>query len=224
MHRWPTRIFTGFVNFGPALSFDASNEELATEALVFMAVGITGHWKRVIGYFLIHGISSEVLKELVLHAISSLQDIGIQPKALTLDGLSTNMSMLRKLGCCMDPDNIVSHFETPSGRNIHVFIDACHSLKLIRNIFARNGVIEIAPDEVARWSNIVALNDLQKTEGLCAANKLTDRHIHYSQQIMKVSFISILTPFKDVMNCELFRLLILNAAFINYFLFVSFCK
>lgn len=55
------------------------------------------------------------------------------------------------------------------------------------NTFARNGSIEIAPNEIVRWSHIVALNDLQKVEGLNAANKLSDRHIHYSQQVMKVS-------------------------------------
>ena len=42
--------FTGLVNFGNALSIDTSDEDLATEALVFLAVGITGRGKQVIVY------------------------------------------------------------------------------------------------------------------------------------------------------------------------------
>jgi hypothetical protein len=180
-----TGEMTGMVNYGKSIAVDTEGE-MATEALVFMAVGVTGNWKQVIGYFLIHGITAELQKALVLHAISCLHEIGIGVKALTLDGLSTNLSMLRKLGCCLTPPDIQSHFFTPSGEKVFVFLDACHCLKMIRNIFARNGVIEVAPGEVARWSHIAALNEVQKVEGLAAANKLSDRHVHFSQQVMKV--------------------------------------
>lgn len=177
--------FTGFVNLGHNYSNDT--DALATEALVFMAVSITGHWKQVIGYFLINGLSADVQMELILHAIEHLRETGINVRALTLDGLKTNLSMIKKLGCCLDPDNLSSSFVTPEGQTIHCFIDACHCLKLVRNVFCRLGHIDIPGVGKARWSHVADLNSLQKKEGLSAANKLSDRHIHFRQQIMRVS-------------------------------------
>lgn len=181
--------YSGFVNLGQSYSNDT--DALATEALVFLAVGVTGHWKQVIGYFLINGISAELQKELVLHAITSLKEAGVTVRALTLDGLKANMSMLKKLGCSMEPDNIKSHFETPDGERVYCFVDACHCLKLVRNSFCRVGCIDVPGIGQARWSHVVGLNTLQKKEGLSAANKLSDRHIHFQQQIMRVSCLEI---------------------------------
>lgn len=177
--------YTGFVNLGQQYSNDT--DALATEALVFLAVGVTGHWKQVIGYFLINGISADLQKELVLYAISNLKEVGVSVRALTLDGLKANMSMLKKLGCSIEPENIKSHFETAEGDTIYCFIDACHCLKLVRNAFCHVSRIDIPGVGQARWSHIVGLNTLQKKEGLSAANKLSDRHIHFKQQVMRVS-------------------------------------
>lgn len=176
--------YTGFVNLGH--DFNIDSEDLATEALVFLAVGTTGTWKQIVAYFLIKGISATVQKELVLHAIESLSEIGIPVKALVMDGLKTNLSMARKLGCSTDPEDIRSYFFTPSGDKVYCFIDACHCLKMVRNTFSRNN-LTIPGIGIARWSHIMRLNQLQQKEGLHAANKLSDRHVYYQQQIMKVS-------------------------------------
>ena len=50
--------YTGFVNLGQ--EFSVESEEIATEALVFLAVGTTGAWKQIIAYFLINGISASL--------------------------------------------------------------------------------------------------------------------------------------------------------------------
>lgn len=176
--------YTGFVNIGN--DFNIDSEDLATEALVFLAVGVTGTWKQIIAYFLINGISASVQKELVLHAMELLFEIGIPVKALVMDGLKTNLSMLRKLGCSTSPDDIRSYFLTPAGEKVYCFIDACHCLKTVRNAFSRHN-LTIPGIGVARWTHIMRLNDIQQKEGLHAANKLSNRHIFYQQQIMKVS-------------------------------------
>lgn len=178
--------FVGFVDLGQNVSISSNSQELATEALVIMAVGITGHWKQAIGYFLTNGLSAEVQKELVLHSIESLSDAGIRVKALTLDGLSANLSMLRKLGCSTSVDSLQSSFRAPNGETVFCFIDACHCLKMVRNTFARVGNIEVPDGQYAQWNHITTLNDFQKQEGLVAANRLTDRHVHYQLQVMKV--------------------------------------
>ena len=179
--------YEGFVDLGSG--FSTSTDELATEALVFMAVGLKGNSKQPIAYFLINGISAEVQKELVTHAIELLLECGISVVALTLDGSATNMSMLRKLGCSSRPDHIDSTISV-ADREVHCFLDPCHALKLVRNTFARLGVFTVPGLGTARWEHIARLHELQKAEGLTAANKLSDRHIKFQQQKMKVCLTS----------------------------------
>lgn len=100
--------------------------------------------------------------------------------ALTFDGSPTNMSMLRT--------TFQSVFLI-NGQPIHCFLDPCHALKVARNTLARLGVIHVPGFGPDRWSHIVRLNNLQKSQGLNADNKLSDRHIKFEQQKMKVSSI-----------------------------------
>ena len=58
-----TQSMTGFVDLGLGpLENDACE---AREAIVILAVGITGHWKIPLGYFLVDGISAEIQSQLV---------------------------------------------------------------------------------------------------------------------------------------------------------------
>ena len=177
--------FTGFVDLGE--HFQAEGQHKATEALVFMIVGLRGHWKQAIAYFLIRGISGTLQSQLVIHAISMLADIGVTVRALIMDGHPTNMSTIRKLGCSTTAGQFQSYFVGPSDQKVYCFIDACHSMKLVRNVFATVDGIVIPTSGTAKWSHIKKLNEIQKKEGLAAANKLTDRHIHFEQQKMRVS-------------------------------------
>ena len=180
-----TSKYVDFVSLGA--EFSPSEDELATEALVFMAVGLTASWKCPFAYFLIKGISASIQSELVSHALQLLEDTGIQVLALTLDGHKTNMAMLRKLGCNFSVDNLSSAFQGPSGNEINVFLDPSHCLKLVRNIFAKLKTIEVPGIGTASWNHIVRLHELQEKEQLRAGNKLTNRHIRFEQQKMKVS-------------------------------------
>lgn len=167
-------------------------DEVATEALVFMAVGITGNWKCPFAYFLIKEISATVQAQLVLHWIELLGDAGIQVRAITLDGHKTNVSMLKKLGCDLCIDSLSSSFMGHCGTDVHVFMDPSHCLKMVRNNFAKLRRIEVPGVGTAQWSHIVRLHELQCREKMHAANKLSNRHIEFEQQKMKVriTFIS----------------------------------
>lgn len=179
-------VYIGIENFGDGSS---QHERLATDALVFLVVGLHSQWKQPIAYFFVASVSAEVQKSLILHALDELHCIGVQCVALTLDGYSTNLSTIRKLGCSTNPDDLVTYFPHPSTADpIHVFVDGCHALKLVRNQFCDLGEIRMADDLVARWSDIVTLNHVQKKEMILAANKLSDRHIDFQQQKMKVIF------------------------------------
>ena len=58
---------TGFTDLG-AGSLDSDSQVEASEALVFMAVGLTRHWKVPLGYFLIAGINGTVQAQTPTHS------------------------------------------------------------------------------------------------------------------------------------------------------------
>ena len=60
-----TQTMSGFVNIGDGLN----ETDVASEALVFMVVGIQGHWKAPVAYYLTSALSPETLKVLVVHAL-----------------------------------------------------------------------------------------------------------------------------------------------------------
>jgi len=54
------------------------SEEVATEVLVFMLVGVIGHWKLPVAYFCTNGLTASTQKSLVLSVIEELQQTDIQ--------------------------------------------------------------------------------------------------------------------------------------------------
>lgn len=85
--------------------------------------------------FLFNGINGEQKANLVNQCLSLLLDCGIHIKTLTCDGAACNLSMIRIfLQCNLNLNNLQTWFEHPiSKMKIHVFLDPCHMLKLIRN-------------------------------------------------------------------------------------------
>lgn len=153
-----------------------------------MAVGLVGHWKVPLGYFLTAGISAETQGQLVRQAISKLYECDIRVVALVMDGHPVNQSMLHTLGCNMAISNMKTSFLHPCDPNftIYTFFDACHLIKLVRTALHDLQEIYIDKSKSVKWFYIAELNKTQEVEGLHAANRLTRRHINFSQQKMKV--------------------------------------
>ena len=174
----------GFVNLGD----NAESQDAATEVLVFMVVGILGRWKAPIAYFLTNSLQARTQHQLVLHAINSLLEIGIQVCALTLDGHATNIAMCSLFGCQLDPSKeLKPYFHiVGSPEPIYVFLDACHIIKLARNMLQAYKTIKL-PEGCIKWSYIQLLHEQQQELGLRFANKLTQRHVEFQKQKMKVN-------------------------------------
>jgi hypothetical protein len=170
------------------LGYGPDDENIASEALVFMVVGLMGHWKAPIAYFLTRTLTQEVQKSLVEAALVALHQQGVEVKCLTMDGHATNLGMVRMFGCDLrQPDNLKTSFPHPfSGHPIHILIDPCHVLKIIRNMWEAYKSVASASGHV-NWSYLQCLHALQTNEGLHLANKLSQRHIAFKKQIMKVS-------------------------------------
>lgn len=125
---------SGYVDLG-----DGSNEtDPATEALVLMVIGLQGHWKSPIAYYLTSTLHADTQKELVVHALEALHERSIKVVSITMDGHATNISMCNLLGCDLKGNPEVplkTSFPHPSsGEQVFIVMDACHMLKLSRNM------------------------------------------------------------------------------------------
>ena len=88
----------------------------------------------------------------------------------------------RQLGCNTEENDFSFTFE---GRKIYVALDACHMIKVLRNLFADLFILN-TPDGKVQWQHIKDLVAVQEKGQLHLGNKLTKHHINYKTQIMKV--------------------------------------
>ena len=170
------------------LGDNIEHDEKATEVLVLMIVGLQGHWKAPVAHFFTRTLQASTQQQLVLHTISSLREIGVQVCAITMDGHATNVAMCSLLGCQLDPSKRMKtyFFMDCSSEPIYVFMDACHMIKLVRNTLQACRVIK-APGGTVKWNYIELLHHQQQDLGLRVANKLSNRHIDFQKQKMKVN-------------------------------------
>lgn len=177
--------YRGYVDMGPDI--DGGYGIVAKEALVFLVNCINGAWKIPIGYFLISGINSEQKANLVRQALISLHEHGMNIIAVTFDGVPANLSMYTILGCDLNYATFQSYFNHPITHNkVTVFLDACHAVKLLRNLFAELKILVDDNNNIIRWDYLPMVNDLQIKEGLRLSNKLRTPHIQYYKQKIKV--------------------------------------
>jgi len=69
--------FRGYVDLR-TINNDSDSLPAATEALVLMIVPLNWSWKIPIGYFLIHGLTSEEKANLVWESIVQLNEINVE--------------------------------------------------------------------------------------------------------------------------------------------------
>lgn len=108
-------------------------EATAKKALVFMLVSLNGKWKWPIGYFLKHSITANILKELVLTALTLTAQAQLHVHVVVCDAEAVNCSTLQQLGCNIFANsfnNLKNSFQHPTlNYEVKVLFDACHMLK-----------------------------------------------------------------------------------------------
>ena len=145
----------GYVDIGNGLE-NNDDSPIAKDALVFMAVSINGSWKIPIAYFFIDGMSGVERSNLVTVAIKKLFDIKIRVIALTCDGSSCHLAMLKNLGADISIENMSPSFVHPMDSSIqaYVLLDICHMLKLVRNALGEGGIFTGGDNNVIQWKYI----------------------------------------------------------------------
>ena len=185
---WDREKYRGYVDLGNDVEDDDS-APIAKDALVFMVVGVNESWKVPVAYFFIDGLSGKERANLIKVCLKKLHDVGIDIISLICDGPSCHFAMLRALGAHLNLPNIRPYFLHPldKQKKIHIFLDVCHMLKLIRNTLGDGGILLDKDGNKICWAYLIELQKLQEKEGLRLGNKLKLSHIQWWQQKMKVN-------------------------------------
>ena len=174
--------FTGFVDYGSIVAEDI--ETPASEALLFMLVGLKSHWKCPIAYFLTDKADAETQSSLINSCLCLSADYGLRVWSVTSDGTSANLNMLQKLGCdfISNYETMVTFFKHPSrSYKVYATIDICHMLKLARNALGDLKIFKSSKNKNIEWKFIYELFKLQEEEGFTIVN-----HVKWQKQKMKV--------------------------------------
>ena len=80
----------------------------------------------------------------------------------------------------MTMESLQTSFPHPSAPStkVHVLLDVCHMLKLLRNTFADEKILKASDGQILKLPYIEELHKLQQSEGLRLANKLKTAHMH----------------------------------------------
>ena len=179
--------YSGYENYGPTLE---APEVIASEALVFLLVGLQRHWKQPIGCFLTNKASASIQATLINAALTKASAVGLKVWCVTSDGTTTNIATFKALGCQFGNtyDSIKSKFQHPvTGEHVFVILDACHMLKLARNALAFLVAFCSSNDEKFERKFFEGLNLIQQQEGFKLSNKLSNNHIQFERHKMNVS-------------------------------------
>ena len=168
------------VDYGTAVS--EVSTDFATDALVFMIVDLSGHFKYPIGYVLYNKLTASVQAQLIKDCISLLHGVGLHVFPLLFDGHFTKQYIAKLLGCKMKVSEIQPWFPHPSlpGSKNFVVLDVCHMIKLMRNLLGDYKVICHEDDDCLQkieWQYIEQMNAFQEDLGFSLGNKLKKKHI-----------------------------------------------
>lgn len=179
--------YIGYVDYGIGTEYNDTTEE-ATDALVFMVVPINSKGKLPLAYYLTNKFSGDEKAEIVKNLLQLIGDTGAEVLSMTFDGAPSNITMAEILGADFSPSSFKPFFENPhTKQRIHIFLDACHMVKLLRNNWASKGIFYDENGEKIKWEYVEKLERLQSEKGLSLGTKLTKQHIKFQNNKMKVS-------------------------------------
>lgn len=171
----------GLVTFGPI-------NEIATQVYVLMLVALNDAFKLPLGYFFISGMNAEQRANIIKMCLRKCYEVGADVVSLTFDGCAANLAAANLLGCNFEnPTDLKTYFPHPAnGKQVVVFLDPCHMVKLVRNTFeSKKGFVDENGHSV-QWRFLQELKKVQDNLGLHFANKLTERHLNFRNSIMNV--------------------------------------
>lgn len=176
--------FSGSITYG---NLENDTMECARCAIVFMVVGINKQIALPIAHHFIGTLNTKQKAELLKSIIMALTEANAIIVNVTCDGLSTNFSTFSTLGASFKTENLKPYFLNPAnGSKIHIMLDACHMLKLVRNCVHNKGQLEDGENMSIEWAHFQRLEEARVQNEL-VTHKLTKKHIQCDRNEMSVS-------------------------------------
>lgn len=96
--------------------------------------------------------------------------------------------MANVLGASLYYPDLKPYFKHPVTQDtVHIILDPCHMVKLLRNTLGDWGLLFNFNNEAIKWNYFKKLVNIQNESGLHAATKIKTRHICYFKEKMKVN-------------------------------------
>lgn len=180
-----SKTMHGYITYG---SDKNGTQKFAKQVIVFMVSLIEENFQIPIAYHFINCLNASDKMSLLNQVIESLIGIGIRISNITFDGFQANITMCKQLGANLDPftAEFQPHFVASDQRSIHIMLDACHMIKLWRNVFGRKKLIDI-DNGIIEWRYIEELVRFKKEKGYGLTHKLNQKHLQWEKNIMKVN-------------------------------------
>ncbi|CAK1602483.1 unnamed protein product [Parnassius mnemosyne] len=211
---WTGKKTAGIVDYGTG---SAKLYEIATQAYMFTLVCLNESWKIPVAYFMVNGLSAETRASLLKTCLSECYQVRVDIVAITFNGCSSNLNAVNLLGCNLNrPGSLKTTFKHPDcDLEMAIMLDACHMIKLVRNTFEAKRLIYDTSGKQIRWQLLINLVKLQENVGLNFANKITPRHIHFRNEIMKVKLATQIMSMSVADALKLCNEILTSSLFVN---------
>lgn len=175
--------FLGFITYGRK---DENGElPVANQALVFLLTGINVEFSIPMAYFFIKSLKADEKSILIMEIIKTITLAGGKVINVTFDGYKNNFAAVRLLGAVFRLPEMKPYFMNPiDGTKIHVILDPCHMLKLIRNCLGTKKMFQYG-DEKIEWVFFERLESCRVNSNF-VTHKLTKKHIQWHRNKMNV--------------------------------------
>lgn len=157
--------------------------DVATHALVYMFSALNDNFRLPVAYNYITTIDAKDKMELLKEVMKPIIDAGVELKVIVFDGFKTNSAMCRLLGANLDEFNPFFWFQN---MRIAVMLDFSHAEKLVRGTLGAYGVIRDGDNGEVNWEYFKRLVQFKDKRHFAFHHKLTQAHINYDKNPMKV--------------------------------------
>lgn len=180
-----TESFEGFSGLVNSTDRNEENAKLpvAKDALVFMAVG--PNFRITVAYQLLCGLNAVDRASFTREVINSVVATGACVMSFTGDGLKANKTVAELLGADFKKNQPYFQPECQPNKKVYFIFDPPHMIKLVRKYFAEQN-LRYKNDDI-KWEYLKILAKKQDTDNFSLGNKLTNDHINYENDKMKVS-------------------------------------
>lgn len=131
-------------------------------------------------------MTSKEKAAIINNALETLHEYDIEVNALVYDGDPGNVAMVNELNTTMLNPTYFLHPST--NQKVHIIVDICHMIKLVRNTLANKKVLIDGNNGLIEWKYLQMLHDLQEDMQTRLGNKLSRKHILFQNQKMKVKY------------------------------------